>query len=99
MIHPTIGRVVLYWPPTVSGRAPDTQPWPALVCHVWSETCINLAGFNDGGTPFSASSCRLIQDDDQPPTTGAYAEWMPYQKAQAAKHDTAVGESSGPVSA
>ena len=93
MIKPTIGRVVLV-------RLTPTQadPFPALVTKVWGDQCINVAGFNDGGTPFSVSSCRLIQDDEPAPAIGSYAEWMPYQKAQAAKHD-APSESSGPVSA
>lgn len=92
MIKPTIGRVVL-----VRSTASQVDPYPALVTKVWSDTCVNVAGFNDGGTAFSHSSCRLIQDDEPAPATGPYAEWMPYQKVQAAKHD--ASGASGPVSA
>ncbi len=81
MIKPTIGRVVLF-----RHSASQSDPYPALVTKVWGDQCINLAGFNDGGTQFSASSCRLIQDDEPAPAVGPYAEWMPYQKTQAAKH-------------
>lgn len=80
MISPTIGRVVL-----VHSRAPDaTGPWPCLVVKVFSDRCINAAGFNEWGTPVSFSSLPLLQDDDAAPSS-AYAEWMPYQKGQAAK--------------
>lgn len=110
MISPTIGRVVLFRHSAAQG-----DPYPAFVTKVWTDNCINVAGFNDGGTQFSANSLRLIQDDEAPPSTGPYTEWMPYQKAQAAKHEQPApppvdnafvapgceqfGESSGPVSA
>ena len=81
MIKPTIGRVVL-----VRSHAGQIDPYPALVTKVWGDQCINVAGFNDGGTAFAHSSCRLLQDDDPAPASGPYAYWMPYQKEQAAKH-------------
>ena len=82
MIKPTIGRVII-----VKRATPFTPEdgIPALVCRVWSDRCINAAGFNEGGTPVSFSSLTLLQDDDTPPPSGPYAEWMPYQKGQAAK--------------
>lgn len=95
MISPTIGRVVLYWPPAPNGRAPNSQPWPALICRVWGDRCVNIAGFNDGGTPFSMSSCPLLQDDDVPFGNSAYAEWMPYQKGQAAKTEALQAQIGG----
>lgn len=94
MISPTIGRVVL-----VRLTPDQVDPFPALVTKVWGDRCINAAGFNDGGTAFAVSSCPLIQDDEPRPELGWFAEWMPYQKAQAAKHDAGTTESSGPVSA
>lgn len=83
MIKPTIGRVVL-----VRSHAGQIDPYPALVTKVWGDHCVNVAGFNDGGTAFAHSSCRLLQDDDPAPASGPYAYWMPYQKAQAEKHST-----------
>jgi hypothetical protein len=81
MITPTIGRVIL-----VHARAQGaTGPWPCLVTKVWGDRCINAAGFNEWGTTVSYSSLRLLQDDDAAPEHGEYAEWMPYQKGQAAK--------------
>lgn len=80
-IQPTIGRVIL-----VHSRTPGaTGPWPCLVTKVWNNRCINAAGLNEWGTPVSYSSLLLLQDDDAIPGGGPYAEWMPYQKGQAAK--------------
>jgi hypothetical protein len=109
MIHPTIRRVVI-----VQRGGPEAQPdgWPALVAKVHDDRLINAAGFTEEGTHFSRQSIQLLQDDDAPPESGPYAEWMPYQKGQAAKAEqlqaqlgAATGlvvdnaESSGPVSA
>ena len=82
MIKPTIGRVII-----IQRGASDAQPdgWPALICKVWGDRCINAAGFNEWGTTVSFSSLTLVQEGDTPPDAGPYAEWMPYQKGQAAK--------------
>jgi hypothetical protein len=82
MIKPTIGRVVI-----IQRGAPGAQAdgWPALVNKVHGDRCINAAGFNEWGTSVGFSSLPLLQDDDVPPPVGPYAEWMPYQKGQAAK--------------
>ena len=82
MISPTIGRVVI-----VKRGNHDAQSagWPALVNKVHSDRLINAAGFNEWGTAVAFPSITLLQDDDEPPATGPYAEWMPYQKAQAEK--------------
>lgn len=87
MINPTVGRVVLFHPSRqFSGcSAGDGVPLPALIARVWSDTCINVGGFDANGLPFSATSVLLIQDDNPVPTGGHYCEWMPYQKGQAAK--------------
>lgn len=55
MIQPTVGRVVWYYPP---GHQPHEQPYAAIVAHVWSDTCVNLAIFNANGRP-----------DPDPPTS------------------------------
>ena len=99
MISPTIGRVVI-----VQRGKPEAQPsgWPALVNAVHSDRLINAAGFDEHGSHVSFQSITLLQDDDTPPETGPYAEWMPYQKQAAAKAaaDTPPpAEPSGPVSA
>lgn len=80
MIKPTIGRVVL-----INKRIKNsgTQAEPALVCYVHSDTVINVGGMSSMGEPFALVSIKLLQDDEVAPEKGAYAEWMPYQKAVA----------------
>ena len=87
MIKPTIGRVVLVHR-IKDGKRLSPQPEPALVCYVHTDYMINVGGFDANGEPFSSTSVNLLQDNEQAPgniITGAYAEWMPYQKAQAEK--------------
>ena len=79
MIKPTIGRVVLVH------RGQSDQAEPALVAYVFGDRMINVGGFDKNGTAFAATSMQLLQDDDTPRTPNYYAEWMPYQKGQAAK--------------
>jgi hypothetical protein len=91
MIKPTIGRVVLcYVKDSVAVSLGMTclseQPFDAHVVYVWGDRLVNLAGFDHAGKPFALGSVQLMQDDDQP-TTDVYAEWMEYQKGQAAKYD------------
>lgn len=82
MIHPTIGRVVLFHR---QGDAPGAEPKPeipALVCFVHSDRCINVGGFDAHGYPIRGISVPLLQDEDAIPTSGKYARWTDYQKAQ-----------------
>jgi hypothetical protein len=60
------------------------QPEAAFVTYVHSDRCINVGGFDANGSPFGATSVQLLQDDDVS-RGGTTAEWMPYQKGQAAK--------------
>lgn len=81
MIKPTVGRVVWFWP----GRKDESlQPQAAIVVHVWSETCVNLAVFDANGVASSHTSILLHQEGNSQPTA-YFAEWMPYQIGQAAK--------------
>ncbi|NEW95488.1 hypothetical protein [Rhodopseudomonas sp. BR0G17] len=86
IILPSIGRVVWFHPAAQAN--PNGQPHAALIAYVQSERLINLAAFDENGTSYSATSVPLLQGDEAPPTDGtAYAEWMPFQKGQAAKTD------------
>lgn len=82
MIKPTIGRVVWL-------RRPENtreQPEAALITYVHTDTCINVGGFDANGAPFGCTSVYLDQGDDpRPKWANIYAEWMPYQKGQAAR--------------
>lgn len=87
MIKPTIGRVVLVRRPEVT----HPQPEAGLVTFVHSDNMINVAGFDHNGVPFARTSVYLVQDDPIPQHVyrSTYAEWMPYQKGQAAKTEAA----------
>ena len=41
---------------------------------------------------YHAAAAPLLQDDDAAPAQGGYAEWMDYQKGQAAKAEAAGGK-------
>ena len=86
-IEPTIGRVVWYWPATLpaydQGQFDKTTPYTAQICYVHKDGKINIAGFKHDGNPFICRGIELHQGEgDAPPN---YAQWMPYQKGQAAK--------------
>lgn len=81
MIKPTIGRVLWFY----SDQHTDgDQPKAALVCHVWSDTCVNLAVFDANGVASNVTSVLLFQGEGQRPSK-SFAEWMPYQVGQAKK--------------
>lgn len=86
MIKPTVGRVVWFHPKGQSVNDAK-QPLAAIVAHVWSDTCVNLAIFDANGVPMASppTSVLLIQDDNPIPSGGLYCTWMPYQIGQAAK--------------
>ena len=103
MIKPTIGRVVLVYRP---GKSDQFEP--ALITYVWSDTAINVGGFDHNGIPFSETSLHLDQDIQVDPIAlpkfdaeealEPFACWMPYQlysalKAQADKNRS-IGELS-----
>lgn len=82
MIQPTIGRVVWVYRPLASSDI--NQPEVGLVTYVYSAHCINVAGFDHIGQPFTLTSLTLVQENEQKPE-GNYAAWMPYQIGQAKK--------------
>lgn len=79
MIKPTIGRVVLY------NDGNSSQRVPAFITYVWSDNMINIGGFDFNGDAFGQTSVHLCKDNEE--CFIGQAEWMPYQKEQAAKHD------------
>jgi hypothetical protein len=96
MIKPTIGRVVWFQPPAPGGQPLRTQPYPALIAFVHSDTCINVGFFDQNGTVGSACSVKLLVEGEERPAGGYFAEWMPYQQGQAKKNES-VGTASGTV--
>lgn len=91
MIKPTVGRVVLFHPSYIDAEVAahcgidGKVTHAAMITHVYSDTCVNLAVFDSNGVPYSRTSVQLIQDDEQP-SGASYAEWMPYQKQVATGH-------------
>jgi hypothetical protein len=80
MITPTIGRVLWFW----LNREKQSQPFDSHVCFVNDDGTVNLAYHDALGNLETALSVKLLQDSDEP-SNGPEAEWMPYQKEQAAK--------------
>ncbi len=81
MIKPSVGRVVWFYS---ENYEEGKQPQAALVCHVWSDTCVNLAVFDANGVAQNRTSVLLFQGEGQRPSA-MFAEWMPYQVGQAKK--------------
>src|SRR4029079_5869109 len=91
MIKPTVGRVVWFTPSSPLNMPPSfrtlgDQPCSASVAYVWNDRLVNLTVSAPYGNTFNMTSGPLLQDDDEKPAGGYFAEWMPYQVGQAAKH-------------
>ncbi|MGE8366002.1 MAG: hypothetical protein ACN6OP_04425 [Pseudomonadales bacterium] len=88
MIKPTVGRKVWYRPSMSDQSGPlpmvatQDQPLDATVIAVWGDRCVNLLVTDTIGRNFPVLSCTLVQEGDEVPERGRYAEWMPYQTAQ-----------------
>jgi len=78
MIKPTVARMVLYFP-SILEKAND-RPMAATVAYVHSDRLVNLGVLDYEGNQFRAVHVPLLQDDDAAPNTGAWCEWMVYQK-------------------
>lgn len=95
-ITPTVGRVVWFRPASnaaSAGFAP-TACCAAIIAHVHSDSLINIAAFDCNGTAHAFTSVPLVQDGEAKPENGYYAEWMPYQKGQAAKAEKLAADST-----
>lgn len=86
IIPPTIGRVVWYRTAKPSADGPVSQPFAALVAYVHDDRLVTLAVFDHNGCPERHANVTLLQEGDEPPAEGCYAEWMPYQLGQAKKN-------------
>jgi hypothetical protein len=93
MIEPTVGRIVLYHPHSDDGGDVNGQPHAAIVAHVLSGRLVNLTVFNENGSTYARTQIVLVQGDEAeaglPVPTSDFAEWMDYQKGQAAKAEAA----------
>lgn len=88
MIPPTIGRKVWFTPAKIADpRFDKTQPLDATICYVHNQHFVNLSVRHQTGEIWSGG-CEhvlLLQESDERPEQGRYAEWMPYQIGQAKK--------------
>lgn len=102
IIKPAVGRVVWFHPSKNSAesgfsRHTEGEPYAAIVAHVHSDTMVNLSVFDANGVTHSRTSVTLVQGDADAPAYGFYAEWMPFQKGQAAKTEAAEKVASAAV--
>ena len=91
MTKPTIGRVVHFWPHIEKdgdgNRGDAGQPHAALIAHVFDDgTLINVGYFAADGSALAAIRVPLVQDGEERPVEGFFAEFPPYLAgAKAAK--------------
>jgi hypothetical protein len=81
MIPPTVGRVIWFRP---IGARGGEQPLSASIAHVNHDGTINIGYFSPIGQACAAVGIEIWDGESERPT-GAYCEWMPYQKGQAQK--------------
>ncbi len=82
-ISPTVGRVVLFRSADRAQMGPTAgEEVPALVTHVWSDTCINVMVMRDGAGSSPICVTSWVYDDDMTHPSGW--RWMPYQVSKAA---------------
>ena len=101
IIKPTVGRVLWFYPSQLTGEAgfvrhPDGGPYAAIIARVWNDAMVNLAVFDANGTIHSRTSVPLVQDGGCALEEG-FCSWMPFQKGQAAKQDTAAAAAAAPL--
>lgn len=98
MIHPTVGRVVWFYPcesDPLSRGAHFTDPMAAMVVRVWGERLVNLVVHDPDGNSHGRTSVALVQPGDEKPDGRNYCTWMPYQIGQAVRHGEAVASPAG----
>ena len=98
MIEPTVGREGWYQPHRAPfGAVLGDQPFKASVCFVHSDRLVNLLVVDHVGHTYAQPNVILVQDGDVKPTEAPYAEWMPYQKGQAAKAEALQAQAAPPA--
>ena len=87
MIEPTVGRIVNYRPGRNDpGECGEAEVHAAIICDVHASDCVSLCVFDSIGIPYPVQHARLQQDKPIALKDGeGCAEWMAYQKGQAAK--------------
>ncbi|WP_412021525.1 MW1434 family type I TA system toxin [Burkholderia cepacia] len=95
MIEPTVGRIVHFRPGKQAAnlriQCDPKQPLAAVVAYVHGPRMVNLAVLDALGRHHALASVKLLQDDDMGSDDEPFAEWMPFQKGQAAKTEEVIG--------
>ncbi|TRO18442.1 hypothetical protein EQ826_01775 [Ectopseudomonas mendocina] len=100
-IAPTVGRVLHFVPTAdyMAGRklafGNPAQPLAAVIAYVHSDTMVNLTVWDQNGEQFSVCSVPLVQEGGDVIVGSFYAQWMPYQKGQAAKTESLESQLAG----
>lgn len=88
IIKPTIGRKVWFWRDGIDRT--KVQPEDATICYVHGDSLVNLRVTEHNGVSRSEVEVSLRQPGD-PEWSGRFAEWMPFQKGQAAAQSGGKG--------
>ena len=71
-MKPTVGRIVHF-------RPKEGVTHAAIIAHVHSDSCVNLAVFDSSGGVHSQTSVQLRAPGQARPEFGVFCEWMAYQ--------------------
>ena len=90
MIKPTVGRKVWYWPVGEEhiAQVDKFTPCDATVLYAFGDTGVNLMIVDHKGGQHFKHSAYLWQGAVEDRPMSSCATWMPYQAAQAKKHET-----------
>lgn len=88
MALPTVGRIV-YWYVGMYKEAGD-PPRAGIVAAVEGRGRITLAAIDTAGGSFPLTNIPFIEEGQEHPAVGHWAEWMPYQLAEAKKKEVAA---------
>ena len=83
-IDPTVGRIVWFHPPTDSTNHAfaGNEFFAATIARVLPDGKLNLGVLDGNGVNHSMVDVPLLQDGDEAPAKGYYAEWMAETKPQ-----------------
>src|ERR1700761_5990513 len=95
-ITPTVGRMILFHPMkgVIHHSLPPDEVRAATIAHVHADgKKLNLAVIDRNGTSHAMPDVPLIQEGEDAPENGYYAEWMP----EGGKHSTKAERLSQPA--
>jgi hypothetical protein len=74
--------------------ADGPQPLAAQIVAVYGPRMVSVVLYDADGRHYARTSVMLMQGDaEDPPMSGRYVEWMPYQQGQAKRHE--IGNTAG----